>query len=118
MDHRDGEVALLTGETLRVRREFGAMCDNRIPLDGTWDFLHLIEDYRSRPVEWRRIPVPAPWQSQFADLRMRGGTGIYRCDFDIPMGWMRDRLFIRFGAAFHIARVWTNNEFLGMHVGG
>jgi len=118
MDHRDGEVALLTGETLRVRREFGAMCDNRIPLDGTWDFLHLIEDYRSRPVEWRRIPVPAPWQSQFADLRMRGGTGIYRRGFDIPAGWRRDRLFIRFGAVFHIARVWINGEFLGMHVGG
>ena len=78
----------------------------------------MVEDYRSRPVEWRRIAVPAPWQSQFADLRMRGGTGIYRRDFDIPTGWKRDRMFVRFGAVFHIARVWINGEFLGMHVGG
>ncbi len=118
MNHREADAALLTAETLPVCREFGSIRNHRIPLDGTWDFLHLVEDYRSRPVEWRRIAVPAPWQSQFADLRMRGGTGIYRRDFDIPMGWKRDRLFIRFGAVFHIARVWINNEFLGMHVGG
>ena len=118
MNHREADAALLTAETLPVCREFGSIRNHRIPLDGTWDFLHLVEDYRSRPVEWRRIAVPAPWQSQFADLRMRGGTGIYRRDFDIPMGWMRDRLFIRFGAVFHIARVWINNEFLGIHVGG
>src|SRR4051794_19803481 len=118
MDHPEGDSALIIGETLPVCRGFGSMRDNRIPLDGTWDFLHFVEDYRSRPVEWRRIAVPAPWQSQFADLRMRGGTGIYRRDFDIPTGWRRDRLFIRFGAVFHIARVWINGEFLGMHVGG
>src|SRR4051812_20658199 len=118
MDHWEGDAALLIGETLPVHREFGVMRDNRIPLGGTWDFLHLVEDYRSHPVEWRRIAVPAPWQSQFADLRMRGGTGIYRRDFDIPMGWKRDRMFIRFGAVFHIARVWINDEYLGMHVGG
>ena len=118
INHREADAALLTAETLPVCREFGSIRNHRIPLDGTWDFLHLVEDYRSRPVEWRQIAVPAPWQSQFADLRMRGGTGIYRRDFDIPMGWMRDRLFIRFGAVFHIARVWINNEFLGIHVGG
>src|SRR4051795_10913537 len=118
MDHPEGDSALIIGETLPVCRGFGSMRDNRIPLDGTWDFLHLVEDYRSRPVEWRRIAVPAPWQSQFADLRMRGGTGIYRRDFDIPVGWKRERQFIRFGAVFHIARVWINGEYLGMHVGG
>src|SRR4051794_30578810 len=107
-----------TGETVPVYRGSGSMRDNRIPLDGTWDFLHLVEDYRSRPVEWRRISVPAPWQSQFADLRMRGGTGIYRRDFDIPAGWKHDRMFVRFAAVFHIARVWINDECLGMHVGG
>ncbi len=94
------------------------MRDNRIQLDGTWDFLHLVEDYRSRPVEWRRITVPGPWQAQFPDLRMRGGTGIYRREFEIPAGWKRDRQFIRFGAVLHLARVWVNGEYLGMHVGG
>src|SRR3954451_10469876 len=118
MDHREADAALLIGDTVPVRRGSGSMRDNRIPLDGTWDFLHLVEDYRSRPIEWRRIALPAPWQSQFADLRIRGGSGIYRRDFDILAGWKRDRLFVRFGAVFHIARVWINGEYLGMHVGG
>ena len=94
------------------------MHDNSIPLDGTCDFLHVIEDYRDRPIEWRRITVPGPWQSQFHDLRMRGGTGIYRREFELPNGWKRERQFIGFGAVFHIARVWINGEYLGMHVGG
>src|SRR5690348_14897246 len=77
----------------------------RILLDGSWEFLHLVEDYRARPVEWRRIAVPGPWQAQFPDLRMRGGTAIYRREFSIPRGWKRERQFLRFGAVFHIARV-------------
>src|SRR3954463_6333309 len=118
MDHPEGDSALIIGETRPVCRGFGSMRDNRIQLDGTWDFLHLVEDYRSRPVEWRRITVPGPWQAQFPDLRMRGGTGIYGREFEIPAGWKRERQFIRFGAVFHLARVWVNGEYLGMHVGG
>src|SRR4051812_1384381 len=84
-----GETALLDREYLPTRPEFGSMRDNRIQLDGTWEFLHLVEDYRSRPIDWRHIAVPGPWQAQFADLRMRGGTGIYRRRFEIPRGWKR-----------------------------
>src|SRR5215207_1260089 len=98
--------------------DFGSARENRIPLDGTWEFLHLVEDYRARPVEWRQIAVPAPWQAQFPDLRMRGGTGIYRRSFVIPVGWKRERLFLCFGAVFHIARAWVNDTYLGIHVGG
>lgn len=92
--------------------------ENRILLDGTWDFLHLIEDYRSDPVGWRSIRVPGPWQAQFADLRARGGTGIYLRQIDIPHGWIRDRIFLRFGAVFHLTRAWVNHELVGVHVGG
>jgi hypothetical protein len=94
------------------------MKDARIPLDGTWDFLHIIEDYRSRPVHWRRIAVPGPWQAQFPDLRMRAGTGLYRREVNIPPEWRRDRVFLVFGAVFHIAQVWVNGTLAGTHVGG
>src|SRR5688572_25943333 len=89
-----------------------------ICLDGLWDFLHVVEDYRSRPVEWRSITVPCPWQAQFPDLRMRAGTGLYRRQFEIPAGWKRDRLFLMFGAVFHVATVWANGVLVGTHVGG
>src|SRR5437762_1711193 len=86
--------------------------DKRYPRTGfywtIWDFLHLIEDYRSDPVVWRSIQVPGPWQAQFAELRMRGGTGIYRRQFEIPAGWKRRRIFLKFGAVFHITRAWVN----------
>lgn len=89
-----------------------AGAENPIPLDGTWDFVHAVEDYRASPAAWRPIKVPGPWQAQFADLRMRGGTGIYRRAIDIPAGWKRERVFLRFGAVFHIAR-----EFLRGRIG-
>src|SRR5205823_9801416 len=91
---------------------------DRISLDGDWDFLHLIEDYRSAPVGWRSIRVPGPWQAQFADLRMRAGTGIYRREVEIPAGWKRNRIFLKFGAVFHVARAWVNGELVGLHIGG
>src|SRR3954447_21533456 len=91
---------------------------DRILLDGIWDFLHLIEDYRSDPVVWRSIQVPGPWQAQFAELRMRGGTGIYRRQFEIPAGWKRRRIFLKFGAVFHITRAWVNGELVGLQIGG
>ena len=49
------------------------MQDNRISLDGTWEFLHVADDRLSGPAEVRQIMVPSPWQAQFSDLRMRAG---------------------------------------------
>ncbi len=94
------------------------MSITRISLDGDWDFLHAVEHYRTRPVQWRKIAVPSPWQAQFPDLRTRGGTGIYRRAFDIPVGWLTDRVYLRFGAVFHITRAWVNGVLVGMNVGG
>jgi hypothetical protein len=36
----------------------------------------------------------------------------------VPSGWIRERVFIRFGAVFHIATVWVNGACVGSHVGG
>lgn len=94
------------------------MDDRSISLDGTWNFLHVVEDYRARPVEWRNIAVPSPWQAQFPDLRMRAGTGLYRREVDVPVGWKRDHVFLVFGAVFHITRAWVNGVLVGTNVGG
>ena len=94
------------------------MHSSRISLDGEWDFLHVVEDYRSRPVRWRSIGVPGPWQAQFADLRMKAGMGVYRRDVNIPSGWLQDRAYLCFGGVFHITRAWVNGVLAGSHVGG
>jgi hypothetical protein len=94
------------------------MQNSRISLDGSWQFLHVIEDYRNRPVQWRSIEVPGPWQAQFSDLRTRGGTGLYRRQIKIPSEWKHNRVFIHFGAVFHVSRVWVNGALVGSHVGG
>ncbi len=94
------------------------MQDNRISLDGTWEFLHVADDRLSGPAEVRQITVPSPWQAQFSDLRMRAGIGIYRRTIDIAEEWLRDSIWLRFGAVFHNSRVFVNGEQVGTNEGG
>ena len=94
------------------------MQDNRISLDGTWEFLHVADDRLSGPAEVRQITVPSPWQAQFADLRMRAGIGIYRRTIEIDESWLHDSVWIRFGAVFHNTKVFINGEAVGHNEGG
>ncbi len=94
------------------------MDDSRISLDGTWEFLHVADDRLSGPAEIREITVPSPWQAQFSDLRMRAGIGIYRKTIEIEEDWLRDSVWLRFGAVFHNARVFINGEQVGTNEGG
>ena len=94
------------------------MDDSRISLDGLWEFLHVADDRLSGPAEIREITVPSPWQAQFSDLRMRAGIGIYRKTLDIGEDWLRDSVWLRFGAVFHNARVFVNGEQVGTNEGG
>ena len=94
------------------------MSDNRIGLDGVWEFLHVADDRLTGPAEVRQIVVPGPWQAQFQDLRMRAGIGIYRRSIDIPDDWLSDTVWIRFGAVFHNARVFVNDRPVGSNEGG
>jgi hypothetical protein len=89
-----------------------------ISLDSRWDFLHSSPERQPRPVEVRQIQVPGPWQSQFEDLRMKAGIGVYRRWVDVPTGWREGRAFLCFGAVFHTARAWVNGGPVGEHEGG
>ncbi|QFU17849.1 glycoside hydrolase family 2 protein [Microvirga thermotolerans] len=94
------------------------MQDNRISLDGSWEFLHVADDRMPGPAEVREIVVPSPWQAQFQDLRMRAGIGIYRRIVDIPADWLHDSVWLRFGAVFHNTRAFVNGEPVGSNEGG
>jgi hypothetical protein len=91
--------------------------DKTLSLDGTWSFLHVSDDSTS-PAEVRSIVVPGVWQAQFADLRMRAGIGIYQRQFTSTSDRIRDRVFLRFGAVFHHAKIWINGQHVGDHEGG
>ena len=58
--------------------------NNRISLDGTWDF--QIDPTDGDDIlsikEWRAAQVPMPWQAQFDDLRNHTGTAWYRRRFE------------------------------------
>lgn len=94
------------------------MSDRRLSLDGMWEFLHVADDRIPQPVEVRMITVPAPWQAEFDDLRMRAGIGIYRRSFEVPPGWKHDRVRLVFGAVFHNTKVWINGTPVGTNTGG
>ncbi|MDJ0449078.1 sugar-binding domain-containing protein [Methylocystis sp. JR02] len=89
----------------------------RISLDGMWEFQYLGGGASAR-AERRSIVVPSPWQAQFPDLSMRGGVGVYRRSVDVPADWLSQRIFVHFGAVFHIAHVFVNGALVGSHVGG
>jgi len=91
--------------------------DKKLSLDGSWSFLHVPDDSTS-PAEVRSINVPGVWQAQFADLRMRAGIGIYQRQFTLASDWIRDRIFLRFGAVFHQAEIWINGHYVSEHEGG
>jgi len=91
---------------------------SEICLDGTWEFMYVADDRQIEPVTVRQITVPGPWQAQFPDLRMRAGIGIYRREFEVPIGFKNGRLLLRFGAVFHHTRAWLNGTPIGQHQGG
>ena len=89
----------------------------RISLDGVWDFQYLGSSATSLAGK-RNILVPSPWQAQFPDLSMRGGVAVYRRSVEAPADWLGQRVFLHFGAVFHIAHVFVNGALIGSHVGG
>ncbi len=94
---------------------------NRISLDGGWQFCHD-PSHLSTPAElgdasWREAQVPLPWQAQFEELRLSGGTGWYsrRFTLDIAQG---QAAILHFGAVDYHAAVWLNGQKVGEHEGG
>ncbi len=95
-----------------------AMTLSRISLDGTWTFVHRIDE-RAAPTELRNIVVPGPWQAQFADLRMKVGLGTYWRQVDLPQHAFDGRhIYLHFGAVFHHTSVSINDDRVGGHEGG
>ena len=102
----------------------------RHSLDGDWQFwtdagAGLGPD-RLESAAARIVKVPAPWQSQAADLRDYIGAAWYRRSFEVPAHWLNGhgddhesgRVLLGIGAADYAAEVWVNGQPAGGHEGG
>jgi Glycosyl hydrolases family 2, sugar binding domain/Glycosyl hydrolases family 2 len=90
-----------------------------LSLDGPWDF-HFCGDAwiaLEDVYDWRRCEVPAPWQAQFPELRLRHGRAWYRRTFELPAEWLSGAVFLRFGAVNHHACVLLNRTLVTEHEG-
>ena len=95
-----------------------------IELSGFWDFLLDPAD-RGIAAGWPQgldggepLAVPASWNDQRTDLRDFLGPAWYATDFELPQGWDRERLLLRFDSVNYLASVWLNGTHLGIHEGG
>lgn len=84
----------------------------RLSLDGEWQFRHA-RDGISRVAN-----VPAPWQAQFADLRIVSGKANYTRTFSLSPNWQTKQVFLGFGAVSYFCEVHLNGFMLGTHEGG
>ncbi len=64
-----------------------------------------------------KLNVPGDWNSQRESLFLYEGTVWYQRYFSYSKH-PHSRLFLYFGAANYVARVWVNGEKVGEHVGG
>ena len=108
------------------------MSNQRISLDGVWDFQLAADELVTEPalLSWqtdaatglRQAVVPLPWQAQFEDLRLISGIAWYRRRFTIEANRLETAVaqaaILHFGAVDYHATVWVNGERVGEHEGG
>ena len=97
------------------------MNNQRVVLDGAWDF--QLSSYVSDippSDEWRGAVVPMPWQAQFEDLRHASGVGWYRRQIKLEANDLQaeQSAILHFGAVDYYTAVWLNGTPVGEHEGG
>ena len=88
--------------------------DSFFSLNGTWDFT-------AGEGKWENITVPFPPESLLSGIHRHMGKQprlMYKKDFALPEGFVRDRVILHFGAVDQIATVTLNGTVLGEHHGG
>lgn len=85
-----------------------------LDLSGIWSF-RLSQDQA-----WQNIAVPASYNDQSPDPEFRNHAGLawYRTRFTIPALLKGQRIFLRFDAVTHSARIFINGQETAAHRGG
>ena len=83
-------------------------------LSGIWSFRFSEED------AWQNIAVPASYNDQNPDPEFRNHAGLawYKTVFTIPALLKGQRIFLRFDAVTHSARIFINGKEAASHRGG
>jgi len=98
--------------------------DERVPLDGAWEFRLDGENLGERdrwhmpdaaPEGWTSVTVPHTWQVEPASAEYYGAAW-YRRRFDAPPEWRGACVRVEFQAVFHSAKVWVNGRPVGEHL--
>ena len=79
--------------------------------------IHL-PDYEDAHWEWLKVPGHWGMLNTYSNYT---GKGWYRKRFSLPLNWQfseNERVRLKFEAVYHVARVFLNGEFIGMHRGG
>lgn len=97
-----------------------------VSLNGVWDFRRDPENrgareawYRNAPDDWATVPVPGVWEDAPGNITppIDRGRGWFRRRVVIPATWDGD-VAIAFLGAMHVADVWVNGQYVGVHRGG
>ena len=84
--------------------------DSFFCLNGEWDF--YFNDKNAK------ILVPFAPESLLSQIQETCEECIYKREFSLPEGFVKDKVFLHFGAVDQIAHVYLNGEFVGEHIGG
>ena len=85
-----------------------------LDLSGIWSF-RLKEGS-----PWQSIAVPASYNDQVPDPDFRNYAGLswYKTRITLPRLWQGQRIFLRFDAVTHTARIFLDGREIGAHRGG
>lgn len=87
-----------------------------------WEGITHDKDGRAYPLDydfddWETIKIPSCWNT-FSDLyKLYEGPVTYTRTFDFD-NRLDERVYLRFGAAYHDIAVYINHQFVGFHKGG
>lgn len=84
--------------------------DSFFCLNGEWDFC-----FNNKQT---KILVPFSPESLLSGVKETCEECVYKRDFSLPKDFIKDKVFLHFGAVDQIVRVYLNGEFVGEHIGG
>ena len=123
------EIPALTAEHIAAEKTDIPWCvyprpqlrrDSFICLNGEWDFAFSDEDAAPRRYD-EKIIVPYPPESKLSGICRTAKKYEflhYRRTFTLPEGFIKDRVYIRFGAVDRLATVSINGTVVGTHNDG